>query len=63
MKTWWVHKADGSCLGQVAEKNDELARCAALSKYAPPDDEFELMSAEQQRFHIGPNEDFSVRQA
>jgi len=42
MKTWnvRVHLSSGSVdLGQVHEANEELARCAALSKYSIPEDE------------------------
>lgn len=42
MKTWnvRVHLSSGSIdLGQVHETNEELARCAALSKFSIPEDE------------------------
>lgn len=42
MKTWnvRVHTGRGSIgLGQVHETNEELARCAALSKFSIPEDE------------------------
>lgn len=42
LKTWnvRVHLKTGSVsLGQVAETSEELARCAALSKFGIPDDE------------------------
>jgi len=42
LKTWnvRVHLKTGSVsLGQVAESSEELARCAALSKFGIPDDE------------------------
>ncbi|MEQ6436240.1 hypothetical protein V8Z74_14595 [Comamonas sp. w2-DMI] len=41
-KTWnvRVHTAKGPVnLGQVGEDNEELARCAALSKFGIPEDE------------------------
>ena len=42
MTTWnvRVHLNTGSVhLGQVGEENEELARCAALSKFGIPEDE------------------------
>ncbi len=42
LKTWTVvvHTDSGSVtLGQVTEENEELARCAALSKYGIHDDD------------------------
>lgn len=44
MKTWnvRVHRGGGSKeLGQVHEASEELARCAALSKYGISEDEAE----------------------
>lgn len=44
MKAWnvRVHRPDGTKhLGQVHEANEELARCAALSKFGVSEDETE----------------------
>ena len=42
LKNWnvRVHRKSGSIdLGQVGEESEELARCAALSKFGIPEDE------------------------
>lgn len=66
MKTWNVYNSMGCGLGQVQEDNEELARCAALSKFSLSEDEMEHMTREaiaaQVNFRIFPDDDFSVRQ-
>lgn len=60
MKTWRVrvHTKDGSVeLGQVHEESEELARCAALSKYGiHPDDNDPSRKGirEDDDFDVGP---------
>ncbi len=67
MKTWNVYKDDGTPLGQVHEDNEELARCAALSKFGLNEDQMEHMTRERiaslVNHRIMDDEDFSVRQA
>lgn len=63
MKTWnvRVHRAGGSThLGQVHEVSEDLARCAALSKFGISDDETDLGTA---RAGIYPADDFDVSPA
>lgn len=59
MKTWnvRVHLDTGSIdLGQVHEENEELARCAALSKFSIPEDE----DMDSSRRGIRLDDDFDV---
>lgn len=63
IKTWNVVVNRGSetqTLGQVHETSEELARCAALSKYGISEDEAEEGTT---RRGIYPADDFSVFQA
>lgn len=65
-KLWNVYK-NGLGIGQVQEDNEELARCAALSKFGLHEDDMEHMTREYIA-HIAPHrifddDDFSVRQA
>jgi len=63
MKTWnvRVHRAGGSTqLGQVHEMSEDLARCAALSKFGISDDEAESGT---DRAGIHPADDFDVSPA
>ena len=66
MKTWNVRLSGFPAqeLGQVHEDTEELARCAALSKYEIDEDEWELMDyamrREARKFGIPPGADFSV---
>lgn len=63
MKTWNVRVLrDGGSkeLGQVHETSEELARCAALSKYGISDDEAEEGTL---RAGIYPADDFDVSRA
>jgi hypothetical protein len=61
MKTWnvRVHTNPPFCLGQVQEKNEELARCAALSKFGIPEDE----DTDPMRRGIRLEDDFDVSAA
>ncbi|WP_436137233.1 hypothetical protein [Acidovorax sp. LjRoot129] len=62
MKTWnvRVHLMTGSVhLGQVGEESEELARCAALSKFGIPEDE----DTEPSRRGIRVDDDFDVSAA
>lgn len=62
MKTWnvRVHLKTGSVhLGQVGEESEELARCAALSKFGIPEDE----DTEPNRRGIRADDDFDVSAA
>lgn len=63
MKTWSVrvHRNGGSkAIGQVHETSEELARCAALSKYGISEDEAEEGTL---RAGIYPADDFDVSPA
>ena len=44
MKEWNVY-TEGVHIGTVSEKSEELARCAALSKYGMSAEEFEALEA------------------
>lgn len=60
MKTWnvRVHRAGGSqLLGQVHETSEELARCAALSKFGVSEEDAEDGTP---RAGIYPADDFDV---
>jgi len=63
MKTWnvRVHRVGGSkALGQVQETNEELARCAALSKFGLSEEDAE---DGELRAGIYPADDFDVSPA
>ena len=63
MKAWnvRVHRNGGQNeLGQVHESNEELARCAALSKYGVSEEEAEEGTL---RAGIYPADDFGVSPA
>lgn len=62
MKTWnvRVHLPTGSVsLGQVHEKSEELARCAALHKFGIPEDE----DTDPNRRGIRFDDEFDVSEA
>lgn len=62
IKTWnvRVHLPTGSRhLGQVAEVNEELARCAALSKFGISEDD----DTDPDRRGIRAEDDFDVSEA
>lgn len=62
LKKWnvRVHLKSGSVqLGQVGEENEELARCAALSKFGIPEDE----DTDPNRRGIRVDDDFDVSPA
>lgn len=61
MKTWnvRVHTNPPFYLGHVHEKNEELARCAALSKFGIPEDE----DTDPTRRGIRLEDDFDVSAA
>lgn len=62
-KTWnvVVNRGIGIDLGQVHEQNEELARCAALSKYGIAEDEpYETEEALRGPRGILQDDDFSV---
>ena len=62
MKTWnvRVHLKTGSVhLGQVGEENEELARCAALSKFGIHEED----DADPSRRGIRGDDDFDVSPA
>lgn len=60
MKPWNVvlNRGAGLDLGQVNEKSEELARCAALHKYGISEDEIAEGADIARR--ITPEDDFSV---
>lgn len=61
---WNVHVQKGPSsiyLGQVYEKNEELARCAALSRFGIAEDEPEAKGLSAAR--IKPDDEFSVTRA
>lgn len=58
-----VHRTSGSrYIGQVSEKNEELARCAALSRYGVADDDA-TPDIEPTGDVIFPEEEFDVSPA
>lgn len=66
MHTWYVY-CDGRALGSVHEDSEASARCAALSKFAIAQEDWDAMDAVQRQqaaaHGIAPQADFSVRQA
>jgi len=63
MKTWNVRvRRDGSDLnlGQVHERNEELARCAALSRFGIGDDELAARQPHDGEVGILPDDEFEV---
>jgi hypothetical protein len=63
MKTWnVVNNSTGQDLGQVHEDNEELARCAALSKYGDEGERSVLRanSRPENKHVIYEDDDFSV---
>lgn len=69
MKQWnlrVVRNGHAAHIGQVAESNETLARCAALSMYGLSEDEAEEMQQDQTGSRgaaIYPNEAFDVSPA
>ena len=60
LKTWDVYVVrDGhpQCLGQVRERTESLARCAALHRFGVGDDPSEPGEADDA---IGPEDEFQV---
>jgi hypothetical protein len=63
MKTWNVH-CEGRFLGTVEENTEELASCAALSKFALTADAADAQDEQEQPvFGIAPDWAFSVTPA
>lgn len=63
MKTWNVRvrrNGRGLTLGQVHERNEELARCAALSRFGVSEDELASGEARDEAEAIFPDDDFEV---
>lgn len=63
MKTWNVRvRRNGRdlTLGQVHERNEELARCAALSRFGISDDELAAREAQVGEGGILPDDEFEV---
>jgi len=67
MSRLWNVRCGGRHLGTVIEESEEMARCAALSKFGYADDEFdEPISRHHEllrRFFISPDADFDVTPA
>lgn len=66
MKTWNVRVCRDGCvvnLGQVHERNEELARCAALSRFGVGGDELASGEARDGAEAILPDDDFEVFRA
>ena len=60
MRTWNVY-AEGEYIGTVSEATEELARCAALSKFGISAEEFEAQDAAGSPIKgIPPDWDFHV---
>lgn len=63
MKTWNVRVCRNGrdlTLGQVRERNEELARCAALSRFGVSEDELASGEARDWAEAIFPDDDFEV---
>lgn len=63
MKTWNVRiRRDGHdlTLGQIHERNEALARCAALSRFGVSEDELASGEAGDGAEAIFPDDDFDV---
>lgn len=63
MKTWNVlvrRRGHVVTLGQVHERNEELARCAALSRFGVGEDELASGEARDRAEAICPDGDFEV---
>jgi hypothetical protein len=57
-----VHR-EGHSVGQVSERNETLARCAALARFGASDEEVEAGEVRALHSVIGPNEEFDVSPA
>ena len=63
LKTWDVYVVrDGRphCLGEVRERTESLARCAALHRFGIGDDPGEQAEAGDLADAIGPEDEFDV---
>ena len=66
MKDWNVRvfrEGGPVMLGQVSERNEALARCAALHKFGVSDDELAMRERGREGLAIRPDDDFEVSPA
>ena len=66
MRTWNVRVFRNGrpvMLGQVSERNESLARCAALHKFAVDDQELSLGDGSMDGMAIRPDDEFEVSPA
>ena len=66
MKDWSVRvfrEGRQVMLGQVSERNEALARCAALYKFGVSDDELAMREWGREGLAIRPDDDFEVSPA
>ena len=63
LKKWNVHvtrEGRSQYIGEVSESSEEMARCAALSRFGVGEDEIDAGEAAPRRVAIYPDEDFDV---
>ncbi len=66
MKAWNVRvfrEGRPVMIGQVSERNEALARCAALHKFGVSDDELAMREWSREGLAIRPDDDFEVSPA
>lgn len=63
MNEWSVVVEGVGCIGTVFEKNEEQARCAALSKFGEEGERVSVTNPGRKREAIYEDDDFSVSRA
>lgn len=58
-----IREGRWQCIGEVSESSEEMARCAALSRFGFGEDEIDAGDAPPRRVAIYPDEDFEVSPA
>jgi len=55
-----IRDGRSQCIGEVIESSEEIARCAALSRFGVGEDEIDTSEAAPRHVAIYPDEDFDV---